>query len=44
MTPISAAAKEALVAKGKNVIAIHCHQRLELAVDLLFDIAKVLIL
>ena len=27
MIPISAAAKEALVANGKNLIAIHCHQR-----------------
>jgi hypothetical protein len=27
ITPISAAAKDALVATGKNVIAIHCHQR-----------------
>ena len=27
MIPISAAAKEALIAGGRNVIAIHCHQQ-----------------
>jgi hypothetical protein len=27
MTPISDTAKNALIANGRNVIVIHCHQR-----------------